>query len=345
MLQRLGADMKRRTVRAPGRVNLIGDHTDYTGGLALPAALPWATTVTWEEVQDRVTVESVFNGVDHKASIGLNESASNAPSWLIIAQFLARAAGTGGHFTVTSDLPVGAGLSSSAAYTVAVALALGSTGDPWLIAKHCQEAEAEAGSNVGLLDQMASLTGQCGKAVLLDFTKELFEPVELPEGTELVIVDSTQRRSLANSAYSERRRDCEVIEQELGPLASASLNLVEELHDPPLRRRAHHVISENLRVRAAVESARRGDPVGFGQAMNESHRSLAEDFDVSTSTLNDLSAALRSMPGIFGARMTGGGFGGCVVALTETGVGATINLGLPTWVVVPGDGAQVLETE
>ncbi|MEI6701520.1 MAG: galactokinase family protein, partial [Actinomycetota bacterium] len=244
--------MKRRTARAPGRVNLIGDHTDYSGGLALPAALPWATTVAWEELDDQVIVESTFNGIDHKASIGLDERATTEPSWLIIAQHIARLAGTGGHFTVTSDLPVGAGLSSSAAYTVAVALAVGLTGDQWSIARRCQEAEAAAGSSVGLLDQMASLAGQFGKAVLLDFTGELFELVQLPEGTEIVIVDSTERRSLANSAYSERRRDCEAVEGVIGPLASATLDQVKEVLDPLLRRRAHHVVSENLRVRAAV---------------------------------------------------------------------------------------------
>ncbi len=345
MPRRSGAEVTRRTARAPGRVNLIGDHTDYTGGLALPAALPWSTTVTWEEHEDLVIVETALDGTAQRGSIGLDQDPVDEPSWLIIAQHLARLVGTGGSLKVTSDLPIGAGLSSSAAYTVAVALALGITGDPWSIAKRCQEAEAAAGSNVGLLDQMASLAGAFEHAVLLDFTKEHFDLVQLPEGTEVVIVDSTERRSLANSAYADRRHDGDAVEREIGPLSSAGLDLLESIQDPQLRRRARHVISENHRVRAAVEFARSGNAVEFGEAMNESHRSLAEDFDVSTPKLDAVSAALRSSSGVFGARMTGGGFGGCVVALAEQGVGASIDLGLPTWVVVPGDGAVLVDGE
>ena len=335
----LDAEVKSRTTSAPGRVNLIGDHTDYTGGLALPAALPWRTNVTATPRDGEVCVETAFDGVSHTDVIGLLDDAATAPPHLQLAQFLARRLGEGATLSVSSTVPVGAGLSSSAAYCVAVALALGAVGDPWTIARLCQEAEAAAGANVGLLDQIAALCGEVGHAVLIDFSAETTQHIALPEGTELLIVDSGERRSLVTSAYGERRQACERAAHVIGPLAQASLADLELLHDELLRRRARHVLSENQRVRDAVEAAFTHDAVAFGQLMNESHQSLAHDFEVSTGGIDALAATIRSSPGIYGARMTGGGFGGCVIALAQSGAAQRLDLPAAHWVVTPSAGA------
>ncbi len=337
----LDAEVKSRTASAPGRVNLLGDHTDYTGGLALPAALPWRTRVTATPLDGEVCVETSFDGVDHTNIIGLLDDAATAPPHLQLAQFLARRLGGGATLSVSSTVPVGAGLSSSAAYCVAVALALSAVGDPWTIARLCQEAEAAAGANVGLLDQIAALCGQVGHGVLIDFSAETTKHIALPEGTELLIVDSGERRSLATSAYGERRQACERAAHVIGPLAQASLADLELLDDSLLRRRARHVLTENQRVREAVTAAAAHDAVRFGQLMNESHQSLAHDFEVSTGGIDALAARIRTSPGIYGARMTGGGFGGCVIALTESGAAQRLDLSATNWVVTPSAGAKL----
>ena len=341
----LDAEVKSCTASAPGRVNLIGDHTDYTGGLALPAALPWRTNVTATPRDGAVCVETTFDGVDHTDVIGLLDDASTAPPHLQLAQFLARRVGEGATLSVSSTVPVGAGLSSSAAYCVAVALALGASGDPWTIARLCQEAEAAAGANVGLLDQIAALCGEVGHAVFIDFSAETTKNIALPEGTELLIVDSGERRSLATSAYGERRQACERAAHVIGPLAQASLADLELFDDELLRRRARHVLTENQRVRDAVEAAAAHDAAGFGQLMNESHESLTRDFEVSTGGIDALAATIRSSPGIYGARMTGGGFGGCVIALTESGAAQRLDLSATNWVITPSAGANLEDDE
>jgi len=228
---------------------------------------------------------------------------------------------------------------------VAVALALGVTGDPWTIARLCQAAEAAAGSNVGLLDQIAALCGSVGHAVLIDFSAETTSHVALPEGTELLIIDSGERRSLATSAYGERRQACEQAARIIGPLATASFSDLTMVDDQILRRRARHVLSENQRVRDAAEAAATHDAALFGQLMDESHFSLSCDFEVSTPGIDALAGTIRTSPGVFGARMTGGGFGGCVIALAESGASAHLDLEATHWVVSPSAGANVEDDE
>ena len=337
----LVAEVNRRTASAPGRVNLIGDHTDYTGGLALPAALPWRTTVVATPLPNEVRVATTLDGEQRSDAIGLYDDASLAPPHVQLAQFLAQTQGQGALLSVTSFVPVGAGLSSSAAYCVAVALALGLKGDPWAIARHCQAAESAAGAKVGLLDQIAALCGTAGHGVLIDFTAHTTKSVALPEGTELLIVDSGERRRLATSAYSDRRSSCEAAERIIGPLARASREDLSLLTDSVLRRRARHVLSENRRVFDAAQAASSGDTTAFGALMNESHDSLSSDFAVSTPGIDALAAQIRTAPGIYGVRMTGGGFGGCVIALAEEGASARLSLSATKWVVSPSSGATV----
>jgi galactokinase len=323
------------TAWAPGRVNLIGDHTDHTGGLALPATLDLGTTVEGEPGGDAVVLTSdAFPG---RATVPLDvgDPAAVQPGWAryvagVVAE-LRPAVGFTGH--VSSTLPIGAGLSSSASLELAVAAALGARLEPRSLASLGQRAEHRAsGVPCGILDQLAIASGVAGHALLLDCTSLEVTPVALPGGVELVVVDSGERRTLAGSAYAERRAACEAAQRVLGPLVAVDLAAVERLDDPVLRRRARHVVTENDRVRRAVEALRAGDGVALGTLFTESHRSLAEDLEVSTPALDQLVARLLAAPGIHGARLTGAGFGGCVVAVTRPGALAE------GWVVRAADG-------
>jgi galactokinase len=227
---------------------------------------------------------------------------------------------TGGTGTVTTTLPVGAGLSSSAALEVAVALALGFDGPPLELALACQRAEHLAsGVPSGVMDQLASAAGVEGHALLLDCESYEITPVPIPDGVEVVVVHSGQARTLVGSPYADRRRDCEAAAAIVGPLRRASLADVSRLADDRLRRRARHVVTENERVLACADALRAGDLAGAGTLMAASHRSLRDDFEVSTPALDTLVERLSATPGVYGARLTGAGFGGCVVALAEAG--------------------------
>lgn len=310
---------------APGRVNLIGDHTDYLGGLALPMAIDLATTVTAEVGGDRVVLSSdqepgvVDLPVDDP--LGALEPAS-VPGWGryvagVVAE-VAPAAGLSGR--VSSTVPVGAGLSSSAALEVAVALALGFEGSPLELAAACQRAEQRAaGVPCGIMDQLTSAAGVAGHALLIDFSTLEVTPVPLPTGVEVVVVHSGQARNLAGSAYSERRAACEAAESHIGPLRAATGADLARLADPVLARRARHVVTECARVREVAGALADGDPGRAGRAMVASHASLRDNFEVSTPVLDALVERLVATPGVFGARLTGAGFGGCVVALSEPG--------------------------
>jgi galactokinase len=313
------------TVRAfaPGRVNLIGDHTDYTGGLACPMAVDLGTTVTYAPGGDEVRLVSDRDPAPAVVPLrGAPPPAATEPVW---ARYVAAVAAlvappVGGTGTVTSTLPVGAGLSSSASLELAVALALGFTGSPVELARLGQRAEhAATGTPTGLLDQLSSALGREGHALVIDFTSLDVTYVPLPPGVEVVVVDSEQPRVLAGTAYAERRAQCEAAAALVGPLAAASLSDVEALTDDVLRRRARHVVTENERVRAFAAALRTGDVALAGRLMGESHASLAADFEVTTPVLDTLVAELGAMAGVHGVRMTGGGFGGCVVALAEPG--------------------------
>jgi galactokinase len=308
---------------APGRVNLIGDHTDYTGGLVLPMAIDLGTTVRGEPGGDVVHLSSADEGVDAVVPLDVTDPAALEPSWAryvggVVAELRPT---TGLRGTVTTTLPIGGGLSSSAALEVAVALALGFEGTPLALAQLCQRAEQRAsGVPCGIMDQLASTSGVDGHALLIDCHALTVEPVPIPDGVEIVVVHSGQARTLAGSAYAERRAQCGAAEAVLGPLRLLDdPAAADTLEDPVIRRRARHVVSENRRVRAAAAALVDGDVDGLGQLVAASHVSLRDDFEVSTAVLDALVDRLSATPGVLGARLTGAGFGGCVVALARPG--------------------------
>lgn len=327
---------------APGRVNLIGDHTDYTGGLVLPMAVDLGTTVELE--RGGPWVELVSTEEPEPAFVVLG-SERDPREWRGWARYVAGVVdvmqpGAGGVGVVTTTLPVGAGLSSSAALEVSVALALDFGGSALDLALVCQEAEQRAsGVPCGIMDQLASAAGVEGHALLIDCTSLEVTPVPVPDDVEVVVVDSGQRRELARSHYGVRRAQCEEAAAIVGPLRQASLAAVERLERDDLRRRARHVVTENARVAAFADALRAGDAAGAGALMVESHASLRDDFEVSTPALDRLVESLLATPGVLGARLTGAGFGGCTVALVRPGT--DVSASGPVWRVRPSAGARV----
>jgi galactokinase len=335
----------RRAV-GPGRVNLIGDHTDYNRGLALPMAIAQGVTVSFRP-SDRLTlaVTSSAFPADAEITVALDPgpdgvAASLEPAWarLVAAMATLVRPATGGTLSIESDLPVGAGLSSSAALSVALAEVFGMTGDPVAVARLCQQAEHLIGVPVGLMDPLVCAGGRAGHAMLIDFDTLDTQPVRIPDDAEIVVVDSGQRRTLAASAYAARVAECEAAALLVGPLGQAGPDDLSELRDPVLHRRARHVVSECARVRDTASALAHDDLVGAGTLLSESHRSLADDFAVSTRQLDELVVALRSRPGVLGARMTGAGFGGCVVALARPGSFDPDAWPTPAWRVQASDG-------
>lgn len=323
---------------APGRVNLIGDHTDYTGGYVLPMAIDMGTTVEIERGGDRVELSSSDQPEPACVDLDVDKPGTVSPDW---ARFVAGVVAVlrpavGAKGSVSTSLPVGAGLSSSAALEVALALALGFQGGVTELAVLCQQAEQLAsGVPSGVMDQLASAAGVAGHALLIDCTSLQITPMPVPEGVDVVVVDSGERRALATSAYAERRAQCEAAIEVLGPLREASPADVATLPDGVVRRRARHVVTENERVVQFSECLRRRDMAGAGRLMVRSHASLRDDFEVSTPALDRLVGKLTAIPGVFGARLTGAGFGGCAVALAEAGTA------VPGWRVRAVNGATV----
>jgi galactokinase len=220
---------------------------------------------------------------------------------------------------VDTTVPIGAGLSSRAALELAVALALGFRGRPLELAQRCRRAEQRAtGVPCGIMDQLVIAAATAGAALLIDCSTLVMEPVALPP-VDVVIVDSGERRTLSTSAYAERAAQCARAERELGPLRDATARDVDALADPVARARARHVVSENARVREFAAAVTAGDLPTAGALMIASHASLRDNFAVSTPTLDALVERLSAQSGVYGARLTGAGFGGCVVALTEPG--------------------------
>jgi galactokinase len=346
---------------APGRVNLIGEHTDYNEGLALPFAItlgvtvhatPWPSGSAGEE---RVSVHA--RDLDERDEFSLAAPAP-APGWRAFARGSVAelaAAGfplAGAQLQISGELPVGAGLSSSAALEVALVLVLielgsrASTGPRKLaqrteIARLCARVENDwVGAQTGLLDQLASLYGAPDTALCIDFRTLQVDPVSLQLGDwRLVLLDSGQRHELASSGYDERRAECAKACELMGveSLRQAGDEQVSRLPEP-LRRRACHVLGENRRVLEAVAALRAGDLDTVGALLNASHESLRENYEVSTPAVEAAVDVLRGA-GASGARMIGGGFGGSVLGLlspdTPMPAGA--------YDVHPGDGARLLE--
>jgi galactokinase len=324
--------------RAPGRVNLIGDHTDYTGGLVFPMAID-----RWTEIDgtptDRIRLVSDDepDPVDLPATVAAADVMRVEPRW---GRFVAAIAaelrsGRGFDGRVATTIPVGAGLSSSAALEVAVALALGFDGTPLELAQLARRAEhAATGVPTGIMDQLCIAGARQGHAALIDCHTLEVTPVPVPDDAAIV-VQFVAHRTLVGSEYSDRVGECTRAESIVGPLRTATLDDIERIDDELVRRRARHVITENARVTSFAEALARGDHVGAGELMVASHRSLSDDFAVSTPTVDRAVRDLLDQPGVFGARMTGGGFGGCVVALCRPD--ATV----PGHRVWPVDGASV----
>ena len=334
-----------RVARAPARVNLIGDHTDYTGGLVLPMAIDRWTEVSVRATDDRLVVlDSDIEALPAVVPIDIEDPSALTPAWAryiggVVAE-LRPAHGWVGR--VSSTVPAGSGLSSSAALEVACALAIGGApADPTLLAALCQRAEHRAvGVPSGIMDQLASMAGIAGHALMIDCHALSITPAPLPTDDEMavVVVHSGQARTLAGSAYAERVAECRAAEAVIGPLRLAGAGDVVRIGDPTVRARARHVVTENARVRAFTAALGEGDTAEAGRLMNESHESLRRDYAVSTAVLDGLCERLRAVPGVFGARLTGAGFGGCVVAICRPGA---LDEG---WRVRAVDGASVVES-
>ena len=331
-------------VFAPGRVNLIGDHTDYAGGLALPCAIDLGLTISGHRNHGQIELRSqAMGGVTHLDLGASTDLDSLEPRWGRYVAAVAQELGSTDGFVgeIGSNLPAGAGLSSSAALEIALALALGFSGSPMDLALLGQRAELRAvGVPCGLLDQLSIVFAQAGHAMVIDFADDTIDQVTFPDDLDIWIVHSGQERHLADSAYAARRTSCEVAADRIGPLSRASAGEIGTL-DGELLRRARHVSTECERVRQAALALQSKDPIAMGQLMLESHASLRDDFDVSTPVLDGLVERLATTPGVFGARLTGAGFGGCVVALCERGAVADPNaLSGRGWIVHPSDGAR-----
>ena len=312
--------MKVRAV-SPGRVNLIGDHTDYTGGLVMPMAIDMTTVV--EGVRTGGSIELDSRELEGHVSLPLptGELSSGSPAWGRYVAEVARLVGptTGLVAHVTSDIPVGGGLSSSAALEVATALALGASHDAVALADLCRRAEnAATGVPTGIMDQLCMLSATKGHATLIDCRTFGVEHVPVPDEVT-VVVRFVAHRTLEGSAYADRVRECSRAEELVGPLRTATMDDVLAIADPIIRSRARHVVSENARVLRFADALRSGDWALAGRLMSESHRSLADDYAVSTPTMDTAVAEMTATPGVLGARMTGGGFGGCIVALCTEG--------------------------
>ncbi len=314
-----------RSFRAPGRVNLIGGHTDYNEGYVLPMAIGLGCLVRATPRSDgMVHVTSLDLGEDVQvAADGSTDPAEVEPAWGRYAAGVVRALAAHGRDSVgldavlSSTVPLDAGLSSSGALEVALALALCDAADlaltPIDLARACQEAEALAtGIQVGIMDQLTSLSGRQGNALLIDCRSLEIEPIPLPPRLTAVIVHSGVTMRLADSAYAERRRTCEMVAARLGVRALRDAS-AEQVADEP---RARHVVSENARVLEAARALSEGAIDELGPLLAASHASLRDDFEVSIPELDALAEELVAA-GALGARMTGEGFGGCVVGLAS----------------------------
>jgi galactokinase len=329
-----------RIFRAPGRVNLIGEHTDYTLGFVLPTALEMACYVVRAEPLgdgDSTRIRVFSEERNEERSWETSEIADLQPAhhwsdyFAGVAQGLVRAGVDlhAGRFFVHSEVPEGSGLSSSAAFEVASALALlnGRGFDRLKLAQLCQHAErAFVGNPCGIMDQYISVFGEAHKALKLDCRSLTHEAVNIPDGVSIYAVNTMVKHELSGSAYRDRVEECATAADairrqfpEVKTLRDATPAQLGEVHMPRvIAARARHVISENLRVDLWMHAAARGDLDRMGALFVESHRSLQHDYEVSADELDFLVDVAIGIPGVYGARMTGGGFGGCTVNLVRT---------------------------
>lgn len=327
---------------APGRVNLIGEHTDYNGGHVFPCALSFGTHCVFCKRDDK-KVRLYSLNFPEKGIIDADLSAisydkkqdwANYPLGVIkTLQNHGYNINQGFELMFWGDIPNGAGLSSSASIELATAVAMNKVFNLYIpqveLVKFCQEAENKfVGMNCGIMDQFAIGMGKEGCAVLLDCNTLNYEyaPLDL-KGVSIVIMNTNKRRELADSKYNERRAECERALKELQrklPIKSLGDLSIDEFEknkelitNPTDRKRAKHAVYENQRTLQAVERLKAGDLKNFGKLMNESHISLRDDYEVTGKELDTLAEAAWQQPGVLGARMTGAGFGGCAIALVQ----------------------------
>jgi len=339
LLEQVTAEFERRygeapaiVVRAPGRVNLIGEHTDYNDGFVLPMAIDRAV---WIALRPSGSVRVIARSLDFDETIefSLEAFGRGGPAWGGYLKGVAWSLQEAGHRLlawegiVAGDVPIGAGLSSSAALELAAARGFAAVSDlPWdpaAMARIAQRAENEwVGVRCGIMDQMVSAAGREGHALLIDCRSLETQAVPLPPGMTVVVMDTATRRGLLDSAYNQRREQCEAAARFFGvpalrdvtarSLAAKGLGLEETT-----LRRARHVVSENARTLQAADAMRRGDAEALGRLMSASHVSLRDDFEVSSRELDLMVECALRQEGCLGARMTGAGFGGCAVALVQ----------------------------
>lgn len=366
-----------RVYRAPGRVNLIGEHTDYNDGFVMPAAIGFHCWVAASPRQDHKLVVSSEEFPEVVEAELSQDALHPTHTWsdysVGVAAQLEEAgfALTGANLLIHGEVPIGAGLSSSASIEVATALALaGESGlsiDRTALARICQQAENDfVGMRCGIMDQFISLYGRANHALMLDCRSLSFELVPIPESVRLVICDTGVKHKLAGGEYNRRREQCEEAVRFLArvlpgirALRDVSTEELEEhrgLLSEVAYKRAHHVVTENARVLDGMEALRKGDLQRFGQCMAESHRSLRDMFEVSCAELDLMVELANREAGVYGARMTGGGFGGATVNLVDErsaeifaanvakGYREKTGIACATYICMPADGAGLVES-
>jgi galactokinase len=331
--------MRRATGHAPGRINLIGEHTDYNDGLVMPVALRLGVTVeatARDAAIAHITTDAAVS--PREASYDLGAERKDG-TWIdrargVTATLALHGVHLGGFDAqVRSDLPLGAGLGSSAAFAIALLRSISELFDLALDDSACvrfaHTAETEfAGARAGLLDQLASVYGRPSQALLIDMRDHAMQTIPLPPAAELAVIDSGTRHEHATGGYNRRREECEDAARHLGvaslrDIDDQPLDAILERLPPPLDRRVRHVVTENARVREAVAVLSAHDDAGLGDLLSASHRSLRDDYEVSTPELDRL-VELAVANGALGARMVGGGFGGSVIALAQRGEAKTL---------------------
>jgi galactokinase len=361
--------------RAPGRVNLIGEHTDYNDGFVMPAALEFATFVAASPREDRrLTVysmtmdEACFFNLDAPQETGLHDWSDYVFGVAVMLERSGRRL-KGADLVVSTDVPLGSGLSSSAALEVSSAHALltasGLPFEPIAAAKISQKAENDyVGMRCGIMDQYVSACGVAGNALLIDCRTLESRNVPIAPSLKLLIANSTVRHHHAGGEYNARREACEegvrLLKPALGPITALRDVAVDELEANRDRlpdliyRRCRHIVTENARVLEAERALNAGDFPSCGQAMNASHASMRDDFEITCPEIDVLAEIAQGAEGVYGSRMTGGGFGGCTVSLVEAtavdhiseilveGYRARCRLEAEVFVCSPSDGARLI---
>ncbi len=327
-----------RIFRAPGRVNLIGEHTDYNEGFVMPAAVEFSSLVAISPRTDRkLVIESNQFPGDLEFDVD-RLPAQRTSTWrdyVLGVALVLRQRGSdlrGANLLVHGNVPIGSGLSSSASIEVASALAFISLDSKRFslpeIAKVCRQAENEyVGARVGIMDQFVSCMGKAGHALLLDCRSLEFQFAHIPVGIELVVCNTMVKHDLATGAYNQRREECEEgvryfakADPAIRALRDVSSEMLERIGGdlpPTIRKRCTHVICENQRTLDAARALAEGDLTRMGKLMRESHESLRDLYEVSCRELDAMVDAAQGLPGFIGGRMTGGGFGGCTVNLVR----------------------------